>query len=92
MKEPMREAIEKAAKSRGVSMNSEVVTRLESSFAGLDALSAISQDEQLGQFILDLIRVKGLIEDYGDTSIWKDQNAFNSFLEAISEIRMQGNV
>ena len=33
MKEPLRSALERAAKQRGVSMNAEAVDRLEKSFA-----------------------------------------------------------
>lgn len=46
MREPLRRAIEMAAKSRGISMNAETVSRLEQSFRDDRVLAAIARLER----------------------------------------------
>jgi hypothetical protein len=56
MREPLRKKIEQAAKSRGVSMNSEVVARLEQSFQTEDIVAGVREQvrEEFRQLLAGL--------------------------------------
>jgi hypothetical protein len=80
MKEPLRAQLEKAAKQRGISINSEIVDRLEQSQAMSDVLTWLFQGEVTPAEIVSLQEwwqtLRGITgEIVGDT----DANAWRSY-------------
>ncbi len=87
MKEPLRARIEKAAKDRGVSLNAEIVDRVEKSFLKADALG---NPELVGLFQMMAGAVAIIEARYGnswstdwDTSV-AVQAAWTKLMEAVA--------
>jgi hypothetical protein len=92
MKEPLRAAIERAAKRRGVSMNSEINDRLEEAYAKVDALGGPRLSEII-KAIAQAMRMAGSIaasdatgDDTGKADWLKQPYPFNQAVSAVLAI------
>ncbi|HIJ43034.1 MAG: Arc family DNA-binding protein [Rhodospirillales bacterium] len=86
MKEPVRRKIEQAAAKRGVSMNAEMVSRLEQSFTSEDYMALVFGDSTAGRFVRSLLDAKKIIEGYTQKSVWEDLEAHTAMRAAADEI------
>ncbi len=82
MKEPLRAQIERAAKDRGVSLNAEVVERLNLSFQKEDALGG----RELAGLFQMIAGAVALVEAKSGESWLKDWATFSSVRTAIINI------
>ncbi len=86
MKEPVRRKIEQAAAKRGVSMNAEMVSRLEQSFTSEDYMTLVFGDSRVGRFVRSLFDAKKIIEGHTQKSVWEDLEAHTALRYAADEI------
>ncbi len=101
MKEPLRAQIEKAAKQAGISMNAEIVSRLQRSFGEEEnlrwAFSQMFRDEALFQILRSVASVIRLMEEQHGKPWHQDPNTrheavlcFRDYLDAEAERASEG--
>ena len=86
MREPLRAKIERAAKSRGVSLNAEAVERLELSFADNDARARDFGDETALHVMRALATAKKMTELSTGKSAYEDPETSQLALTAMKRV------
>ena len=86
MREPLRAKIERAAKSRGVSLNAEAVERLELSFADNDARARDFGDETTLHVMRALATAKQIAELSTGKSAYEDPETAQLALTAMKRV------